>query len=75
MKKEKKIPHRRNCSKSNTNIVKTEPKSIPLPRIHDNRSLFWLCTCTSIKSGGVKLVLWAQDCRRSEMIRSVTISN
>jgi hypothetical protein len=29
--------------------------TIPLTQLHD-RPLSWLCTCTSIRSGGVKLV-------------------
>jgi hypothetical protein len=33
-----------------------------------DHSLFWLDTATSIKSGGVKLVLWAQISPRSEMM-------
>jgi hypothetical protein len=44
-------------------------KSIPFTQIHD-RSLFWPCTSTSIESGGVKLVLWAQSTPLSEMMWS-----
>jgi hypothetical protein len=36
----------------------------------NNRSLFWLGTGTSMKSGGVKLALWAQAAPRSEMMWS-----
>jgi hypothetical protein len=42
--------------KSIRKIVETDPKSILLTHIHD-RSLSWIGTGTSIKSGGVKLVL------------------
>ena len=35
-------------------------QNTPKTHIHD-RSLSWLGTGTSIKSGGVKLVLWAQN--------------
>jgi len=38
-------------------------------QIHDG-SLSWLATCTSIKSGGVKVVWGAQASPFSEMIRS-----
>ena len=44
-------------------------KSKPFTQIHD-RSLFWLGTGTSIESGGVKLVLWAQSTPLSEMMWS-----
>ena len=37
--------------------------------IHD-RSLSWLGTNTSIKSGGVILVLWTQASHLNEMMRS-----
>ena len=40
-------------------MVETEAESIPITYIHD-RSLFLLDTDTSMQSGGVKLVLWAQ---------------
>jgi hypothetical protein len=38
-------------------------------------SLSWLDTCTSIKSGGVKLVLWPQTSPVSEMMRHASIFN
>ena len=42
----------------------------PCTQIHD-RSLFWIGTGTSIKSGGVKLVfVCAQTCPLSETMRS-----
>ena len=46
-----------------------EAKSIPQTQIHD-RLLSWLGTGTSIKSGGIKLVLWDQISPLSEMMRS-----
>ena len=42
---------------------------LPLTQLHDD-SLSWLDTGTSIKSGRVKLVLWAQTSSLSEMIQS-----
>lgn len=51
--KGKKLTHRRKFGpvpKSNRKIVQTEAISI----MHD-RSLSWLITCTSMKSGGDKL--------------------
>jgi len=42
--------------KYNRKIVETDVKLIPLTHIHD-QSLFGLGTDTSIKSGGIKLVL------------------
>jgi hypothetical protein len=46
--------------KSNRKIVETEERSmLPYAHIHD-RSLSWLDTGTSTKSGRVKLVVWAQ---------------
>ena len=41
-------------------------KSTPLIQIHD-RSPPWFGTCTSIKSGGVKLVLSAQNSHVSDI--------
>ena len=38
--------------------------------IINDRSLSWLGTDTSIKSGGVKLVLWAQTSPLIEMMQS-----
>ena len=35
-----------------------EAQLIPLTHIHDH-SLLWFGTCTWIKTGGVKLVVWA----------------
>ena len=40
-------------------------------RVHD-RSISWLGTDTSIKSGGVKLVLWTQVSSLSNIMRSYT---
>ena len=42
--------------KSNRKIIK---RDTPNSQIRDN-PLSWLCTGTSIRSGGVKLVLWTQ---------------
>ena len=55
--------------KSIRKIVETDPKSILLTHIHD-RSLSWIGTGTSIKSGGVKLVLWTQTSILSDIKRS-----
>ena len=55
----KKLPHCRKNPKSNIKIVYRDKIDIPNVLIH-NRSLSWLGTGTSIKCGGVKLVLWAQ---------------
>ena len=46
-------------TKSNFKIVERGKFDIPNTQIHD-RSHSWLGTDTSIKSGGAKLVLWAQ---------------
>jgi hypothetical protein len=46
-------------SKSNINIVERDKIDTPNTYIHDY-SLSWLGTGTSIKSGRVKPVLWAQ---------------
>ena len=43
--------------KSNRKIVDKDEIDTPNTQIHDG-SLHWLGTCTSIKSGGVNLVLW-----------------
>ena len=43
----------------------------PNIQIHD-RSLYWLGTGTSIKSGGVKLDLWAQNCFKIEDIFDIS---
>jgi hypothetical protein len=45
--------------KSNIKIVERGKIDTPNSQIHD-RSLSWLGTVILIKSGGVKLVLWAQ---------------
>ena len=47
-------------SKSNKKIVETETKSISLTHKYMIALLSWFGTGTSIKSGGVKLVLWAK---------------
>jgi len=57
----------RTVPKSNRKIV--ESGKIDTPNIHD-RSLSWLGTCTSIKSGGIKLVSWGQTSPLSEMMWS-----
>jgi hypothetical protein len=49
----------RTISKSNINIVERDKIDTPNTYIHDY-SLSWLGTGTSIKSGRVKPVLWAQ---------------
>jgi len=41
----------------------------PKTHIHDH-SLFWLGTDTSIKSGGIKFVLWIRNSPFSVMMRS-----
>jgi hypothetical protein len=64
----------------NTTPVRTIPKSIIKiverskintlsTQIHDD-SLFWLGTGTLIKSGRVKLVIWAQISHLCEMMQS-----
>ena len=45
-----------NKMKFNWKMIGTDTKSIPLTNIHDHQ-LSWLGTGTSMKSGGVKLVL------------------
>ena len=59
----------RTVKKSNRKIVKRYKIDTPNKQIHDI-SLSWLDTGTSIKSGRIKLVLWAQASTLSEMIRS-----
>ena len=53
------MPHYRNNSKTNIEIVGDDKIDTPNTQIY-YLSLSWLDTGTSIKSGGVKLVLWAQ---------------
>jgi len=48
----------RTISKSNITIVERGKIDTPNTHVHD-RSLSWLGIDISIKSGGVKLVLWA----------------
>jgi len=55
--------------KSNIKIIERGKIDTPNTKIHD-RSLSWLGTGTSIKSGGVKLVLWTQTSPLSAMIWS-----
>jgi len=50
-------------------IVERDKINTPNTQTHD-RSTSWLYTSTSIKSGGVKLVLWTQTSPLSEMRRS-----
>ena len=54
--------------KSNIKIVKRCKIDTPNLQIHD-RSLSWLGTGTAIKSGGLKIVVWAQTSSLSEMMR------
>jgi hypothetical protein len=56
----------RTVPKSNRKIV--ESGKIDTLNIHD-RSLYWLGTGTSIKSGGIKLISWDQTSPLSEMMR------
>ena len=66
----KKYPIVGTGSTSNRKIVETETKSIP-PSTHINDStLYWLGENTSIRSGGVKLVLLTQTSPLSEMMWS-----
>ena len=67
--KNKKIPHCRNISKIKCqNRWKRENWYL---NTHKNdRALSWLGTCTSIKRGEAKLVLWAQTSPLTEMMRS-----
>ena len=53
------MPHYRNNSKTNIEIGEGDTIDTPSTQIY-YLSLSWLDTDTSIKSGGVKLVLWAQ---------------
>ena len=55
--------------KSNIKIVERGNIDTPNTQLHDS-SLSWLGTGTSIKSGGVKRVLWTQTSSISEMMRS-----
>jgi len=57
MKKKTNISHCRNGSNIQYQNSRKD-KSISLTQIYD-RSLPWLGTDTSIKSGGVKLIVWA----------------
>ena len=57
----------RTLLKYNGEIVETEVYSITLIHLHSS-SLSWHGTGTSIKSDGVKLVLWAQTSSQSEMM-------
>ena len=54
-----KIPHCRNSSKIQAKNVERGAIRSPSTQIHD-RPLSWLGADTSIKSGGVELVLWAK---------------
>ena len=63
--KNKKISHCRN----NSEITERCKMHTPNTHVHD-RSLSWVDICTSINSGGFKLVLWAQICLLREMMRS-----
>ena len=61
-----KIPHCRNRSKTE----KKNRKRIDKIDATNTWSLtFWLGICTSMKSGGVKLVIWSQTSHLSEMMR------
>ena len=54
---------------SNIKIVGRVKIDTPNTEIQD-RSISWLGTGISIKSGGVQLFFWTQTALRSEMIRS-----
>ena len=56
--KNKKISHIGTLKNPISKSLK-DVKSIPLTQIH-NRSLSWIGTGTSIKSDGIKIVLWDQ---------------
>ena len=53
--------------KSNIKIVERGQMDTPNTQLHDCSSS-WISTGTSIKSGSVKLVLWAQASCLSEMM-------
>ena len=52
---------------SNREIIERDQIGTPNMQIHD-RSFYWVSTGTSIKNGGVKLVLWTQNCFNIEHI-------
>ena len=54
---------------SNRKITERDQIDTTNTHIHD-RSFSWLGTSTSIKSGGIILVLWTQACPLNEMMRS-----
>jgi len=58
MKNKKNISYR-NTQKPNFKIVERCKIDTPNTQIH-NRSLSWIGTGTSIKSGGIEIVLWDQ---------------
>ena len=59
----------RKFRKFNRKIVERIKIDTPITQIYD-LSLSWLGTGTSIKSGGIKLVLWTQTSNVSEMMWS-----
>jgi len=59
----------RTIPKSTIKIVELDKSDTPNTQIHD-RSLSWIGIGISIKCGGVKLILWAQICPLSEIMRS-----
>jgi hypothetical protein len=67
--KQNKTPHCPNNSKSNIKIVERGKSDTTNTQIRD-RSISWFGTGTSIKSGGIKLVLWVQFFPLSEMMLS-----
>ena len=67
--KMKKYPTVEAVPNCNRRIVEKGKIDTPNIQLHD-WSLFWLSTGTSIRSGRVKLVLWAQTSPLSEMMRS-----
>ena len=58
----------RTIPKSNFEIVERDQIDAINAQIHDH-SLSWFGTCTSIKSGGVKLDIWSQTSLLSKMMR------
>ena len=61
------MPHCRNNSKIQPKNRRNWYNRYPNSQSHD-RSLFWLGTGTSIKSGSVKLILWTHTSRLREML-------
>jgi len=68
-----KIPHCRNNSKIKYQNHRKRSNQYPLNTQIQDRSLSWLGTSTSIKSGGVKLGLWTQTSPLSEIRGHVSV--